>query len=377
MSDASTPKTTMASPFCTVGVGWGIVLVAVTALASMSLVSGSKFTPRSVSVSSLASGGESTGGKMYCGHGVRLCGVLALETGHGRGPYESASPVVHGLWPENGHFGDSQCLEASDAQPPSKLFTCYDQKERSHSKQISFQHHEWKTHGMCAGVSSADDYFTQVCDLASAPLAVMGEARSNGVDLDGTVSALVGAGFWVWERKQMTSEVLLSACAGQSGRWVLSPPHLFSERCKWSSGFEVPFSGHGGNDRPAASAGSCLPSKHGPSCTSEGDCAGLSGCVRCAKSGYCTDVPLRSGASSRGSSLISSGVGANPGRANAICVPGQKGPACSSDATCSSLTGCARCAKSGYCTDVALGNLGLFPIQSTRPSHSGREGLRR
>jgi hypothetical protein len=31
-----------------------------------------------------------------------------------------------------------------------------------------------------------------------------------------------------------------------------------------------------------------------------------------------------------------------------------KGPTCSSDSDCTSLTGCVRCAKSGYCTDQPL-----------------------
>jgi len=37
---------------------------------------------------------------------------------------------------------------------------------------------------------------------------------------------------------------------------------------------------------------SCIPNTHGPACSADGDCASVSGCVRCAKSGYCTDVPL-------------------------------------------------------------------------------------
>ena len=32
--------------------------------------------------------------------------------------------------------------------------------------------------------------------------------------------------------------------------------------------------------------------EHGPACESDVDCAHVTGCVRCAQSGFCTDVPL-------------------------------------------------------------------------------------
>jgi len=36
----------------------------------------------------------------------------------------------------------------------------------------------------------------------------------------------------------------------------------------------------------------CVSGQHGPSCKSDSDCSGAKDCVRCAKSGFCTDVPL-------------------------------------------------------------------------------------
>ena len=35
----------------------------------------------------------------------------------------------------------------------------------------------------------------------------------------------------------------------------------------------------------------CLPNQHGPACISNSDCCGHAGCLRCARSGYCTAVP--------------------------------------------------------------------------------------
>lgn len=47
-----------------------------------------------------------------------------------------------------------------------------------------------------------------------------------------------------------------------------------------------------GPPRPCEGGAQCCPGVKGPPCGSDADCAGESGCVRCAHSGACTDVPL-------------------------------------------------------------------------------------
>ncbi len=42
---------------------------------------------------------------------------------------------------------------------------------------------------------------------------------------------------------------------------------------------------------PSTPGTQCVPDKHGPPCSSDGDCAGIPHCVRCAKSGFCTEQP--------------------------------------------------------------------------------------
>lgn len=37
------------------------------------------------------------------------------------------------------------------------------------------------------------------------------------------------------------------------------------------------------------------------------------------------------------------------------CIPGKRGPTCTNDLDCGAHTGCVRCAKSGYCTSVSVG----------------------
>ena len=42
---------------------------------------------------------------------------------------------------------------------------------------------------------------------------------------------------------------------------------------------------------PTPPATTCVPDSHGPPCTAAADCTGISGCVRCAGSGFCTTDP--------------------------------------------------------------------------------------
>lgn len=218
---------------------------------------------------------------MDCGEGVPLCGVLTLETGRGGGTYRHSEPVVHGLWPQVPRFGNSECLAPLDSVAPHKVYRCYDQAGESHSRDLGFERHEWAAHGRCAGAASAEDFFEQVCDLADAPLRVMAGARAADMDLVDTVDALQRAGFCVWNHGS-NQQVELSTCAGHDGRWRLADSADFERVCG-----------------PAASAAPasprvCIPNHRGPRCKSNRDCLGLSGCARCARSGYCTDIPMHS-----------------------------------------------------------------------------------
>lgn len=58
------------------------------------------------------------------------------------------------------------------------------------------------------------------------------------------------------------------------------------------------------------------------------------------------------------------------------CVKGQRGPACKSDSDCSGLTDCVRCARSGFCTDIPLPGPSPSPRPgpSPRPSPSPSNG---
>ena len=67
---------------------------------------------------------DATASHMDC-DGAPLCGVLVLETGLGRGAYSHDAPRLHGLWPETGKYGSSNCVAPKQIQAPERLLACY------------------------------------------------------------------------------------------------------------------------------------------------------------------------------------------------------------------------------------------------------------
>ena len=220
---------------------------------------------------------------MDCGES-HLCGVLALETGYGTGYYEHTEVSVHGLWPETYGYGTSKCIAPSDTTEPSIVYSCYaatSDDAVDDDQQLSFEQHEWDTHGICAGVKDAEDFFMQICTLSALPLANMQTLRDANATLEEMATNLEKAGYEVFSTDSLNSQIMLSTCAPPSGKWVLAPQANFSSVC-----------GGWGDDDDDDDATSCEVDAHGPKCSMDEDCSDVPNCVRCASSGYCTDVPL-------------------------------------------------------------------------------------
>lgn len=122
---------------------------------------------------------ERTSTYLNCGK-VKLCGVLALESGFGKGYYQHQRPSVHGLWPETGEYGTSACVPPLNVSSPQTIFPCYKDANQPDSHLIEFEQHEWKKHGLCSGVKDANDFFTQICSISADPILVMSKSRSSG-----------------------------------------------------------------------------------------------------------------------------------------------------------------------------------------------------
>ena len=229
---------------------------------------------------------------MDCGN-TSLCGVLTLETGLGPGAYHHDFVSVHGLWPETGSYGSSRCIAptSSDANP-TEVYTCYEHPGGSGMGPLEFEKHEWDKHGRCAGVKDADDFFGQLCSLSKAPLQVMDSTRKAGhADLPEYQSALESAGYSVFGADREHMQLMLSACAGADGKWKLAAVGDFGAACPGGSGPPRPTPPT--PTPPTPTPQQCEPNVHGPACQSDSQCVGHDGCVRCAKSGFCTNVPKK------------------------------------------------------------------------------------
>ena len=188
-------------------------------------------------------------GKFMDCNGARLCGVLALETGFGKGYYHHDKPGVHGLWPQVKPYGSSDCVKPSGSRTdPSVVFPCYVDTHAGADHQLSFEKHEWEKHGECAGAANATDYFDQICALSASPVGVMAEAREQGAtDLADFVSALSAAGYPVWASEPNGDQVQLSVCAASDGRWKIASAEQFGIACGGArpSGSAAPAPLHG------------------------------------------------------------------------------------------------------------------------------------
>jgi len=224
---------------------------------------------------------EARDSMMSCGAGVPLCGVLTLETGEGPGLYGHPTPSVHGLWPSVGSYGTSACIRPTrTSADPARLYPCYAVRGGEASQELWFEKHEWGKHGTCAGVANATDFFGQVCALSARPLSLLSAARDAKKPLSDMSAALTAAGFAVFSTDEHNSQIELSACASNDGHWRLAAVSSFPTVCKGS----VP-----PTPKPSSV---CLKGRHGPPCKGDADCAAVTGCVRCARSGFCTDVKL-------------------------------------------------------------------------------------
>ena len=224
---------------------------------------------------------------MNCGE-TAVCGVLTLESGFGPGVYGHPFVAVHGLWPETGAYGSSQCAPPTVSNAlPTKVYDCYVAGGTAEG-QLGFEQHEWGKHGICSGVKDVDDYFNQICEMSAPPLKVM--AAHNGTTLPSMAAAVQAAGYEIFQSDGTDMQLLLSACLNVDTRkWILSPVADFATKCGTTP---LPPSPAPTPPVPTPAASTCVEGKHGPPCTSDSQCTSVPQCVRCAKSGFRTLEPL-------------------------------------------------------------------------------------
>lgn len=165
--------------------------------------------------------------------------------------------------------------------------------------------HEWSKHGSCT-LWSSEEYFSYVESMyyrvnapgAKGPALLTASVGSTVLKAD--LAAAFAADL---DGKQVAfncdsdchfSEIWTS--------WALDPSTLApttpldygeGEPCGCDELVILAWTSNGTCPEPAPNnATTCEPDTHGPKCASDSDCRRVGGCVRCASSGYCTDVPL-------------------------------------------------------------------------------------
>jgi len=206
-----------------------------------------------------------------------------------------------------GEYGNSQCIKPQDPSEMTTVPDCYKNEENrdNPAHALQFVQHEWDKHGSCAGAKDGADFFNQVCSLSADPLKLVEAQKEKGASLKDMANAVQQAGYPVYELDTTEEQILVSVCACTDGRWKIADPSKFASMCCGGSGpapgpapppappspAPPPAPPSPAPPAPAPAGGSCTKSVRGPACSSDGDCSKLPGCVRCAHSGYCTDIP--------------------------------------------------------------------------------------
>lgn len=160
---------------------------------------------------------------MNCGNNVPYCGILVLQRGGGSASYFHEIPQVHGLWPETGLYGTSQCvIPAGNIDDEIPNVDCYSDK--------SFQTHEYIKHGICASIS-ATDFFDQVCGLSKAPLEIMNILKVKGYSLSEMASELQSQNYPIFNSHAGNDQLEISVCAGENKVWKISNVSDFESNC--------------------------------------------------------------------------------------------------------------------------------------------------
>ncbi len=159
---------------------------------------------------------------MNCGN-ISLCGVLTIELGIGKSVYNHTDVSVHGLWPQTGNYGSSGCVyPGGNPDDPIPIVSCY--------TDTNFQKHEFLKHGICAS-NSADNYFTQVCQLSSEVIPTIRDLKNEKKGIKEIANDMELLGYEVFSIDNTNGQLLFSVCADKENRWIFSKVKDFEEKC--------------------------------------------------------------------------------------------------------------------------------------------------
>ena len=235
--------------------------------------------------------------------------LLLVEQWPGTIGVKSPGFTLHGLWPSRTGVNVAnypcQCTnETFDVSLLSSIMTTLDTYWPSaEGANPTFWSHEYEKHGTCAealpALNSELLFFTGALNLRQNQnsiglLAKVGITPSSSATYK--VAAISAAFPQVTILKCNPSNMLqeVATCFSKSLAAIDCEADAYGGT-SCADGVKIPPVGSvpapSAAPAPSTPATQCVPGKHGPKCSSDGDCAGIPNCVRCAKSGFCTEEP--------------------------------------------------------------------------------------
>ena len=224
--------------------------------------------------------------------------------------------TMHGMWPSRTGSDESSypCTCTTETFDPSKFPAALSADMSKYWLSLEgpntpFWTHEWTKHGTCADLPTQAGFFNTtlawrklidaVTVLKDAGITPGDKYEATKIDAAFTsaigVTALLGCGkggdnsvqtfsFCIDHDAQKLVECDASVKSGAGG--VVSCDR--SQDILFSDGSSP---GPSPGPSPTPSGDQCVPSAHGPKCSTDSDCTSYPHCVRCAHTGYCTESP--------------------------------------------------------------------------------------
>ena len=267
----------------------------------------------------------------FChGHGAQYPGCNNVAPG----AYMAGHLTLHGLWPQyaaarSGSTYPFNCSSSEKFDPAAldkvrggraALIEYWPNVKSSPSDWQSYEGfwtHEWDKHGTCTGMSQRDYFEAALEQLQKlgTPAVItdnVGKAAVPKAKIQaaygGSKRVSLGCGGGQYLSAVATCWALDKASHLPAEQIDCPPSVIAEDTCK---GPAVTISAFGPpgppgppppppGPPPPPAAGQCVTGKHGPPCKSNADCAHVPHCLRCAHSGFCTNVPKTNSSSSSG-----------------------------------------------------------------------------
>lgn len=217
--------------------------------------------------------------------------------------------TLHGLWPSRtgANVANYPCFCTNQTFDPTAVASIRTELDQfwpsSQQDNVEFWTHEYTKHGTCAeSISELDSEL----NFMSGALNLRKQQNSLKLLSNAGLTPSVTRDYSVQAFSNAFPHEVILHC--NSSNYLIEVASCFDKNlnaidcdaqayggttCKDSIVFPPvgSSSGPSPSSAPSPSADACIPDHHGPPCSGDSDCVHYANCLRCAKSGYCTEEP--------------------------------------------------------------------------------------